>query len=239
MDRTNKVVLSADGANGPIGPIEVIPLRDHLAGNLRPAILLLFGAVGFLLLIACVNVANMLMARAVAREREMVIRFAVGAAHWRILRQLLTESTLLAVTGGALGLIFAYGGAAALVRAAPSDAVGNFLRAARVGIDREVLAFMLLVSVITGIIFGLVPAFNAARTNLAGALKDSSPAATTSIARRRIRSLLMMTEVALALVLLAGAGLLLRSFYSLASVDPGFRPYRMLTFTISLGMISC
>jgi putative ABC transport system permease protein len=200
----------------------------------RLALMILLGAVGFLLLIACGNVANMLLARAAAREREMVIRTAVGAGRWRIVRQLLTESVVLAVAGGALGLIFAYGGTAALLHVIPSDAVGDVLRAARVGIDHEVLGFVLVASVGTGILFGLAPALGALRPDLVGSLKDSLPTATASASRRRIRSMLVVAEVALALVLLTGAGLLMRSFYRLASVDPGFRPDRVLTFTVNL-----
>ena len=235
VDRTNKGVLSVDGANAFVGPFAVVPLHDHLVGSVRLALMMLFGAVGFLLLIACGNVANMLLARAAARDREIVIRTAVGAGRGRIVRQLLTESLVLAAVGGGLGLIFACVGTPALVRAAASDAVGEILRAARVGIDREVLGFTLLASVITAILFGMAPALSSARTGVVGSLKDYSPTAAAGVSRRRIRSLLVVTEIALALVMLTGAGLLMRSFHRLVSIDPGFRPEGVLTFTITLG----
>jgi putative ABC transport system permease protein len=207
--------------------VQINRLLDHKVGNVRRALWILLGAVSFVLLIACANVANLLLARAAAREKEMALRAALGAGRWRITRQLLTESGLLALLGAATGLLFAKGG----LRVVAALAGENMPRAAEIGLDPRVLLFSGLVAVFTGILFGLAPAWHASRVDLQGTLKESGRGATSS--RTRLRQGLVIAEVALTFVLLVGAGLLLLSFHRLLKVNPGFVVDRVLTFRLN------
>ena len=205
----------------------IIPLKDNIVGDMRPALLVLLGAVGFVLLIACVNVANLLLARSTARQREFSVRAALGAGQIRILRQLLTESVLLSALGGGFGLILARWGIAAALVAVPETVP----RAEEIGIDFRVLLFTILVSVLTGIMFGLLPAIRMSRTDISGSLKDSGRA--ISGPRTRMQSALVMGEMAMALVLLVGAGLMCRTLVQLWKVDPGFDPSNLSRFAVT------
>jgi putative ABC transport system permease protein len=202
-----------------------VPLRDHLAGSVGPALWLLFGAVGMVLLIACANVANLLLARASARRREFAIRQALGASAGRVLRQLLTESVLLSLMAGALGVLIANWSVALLIGLAPTDVP----LMADLAIDQRVLAFSVLVSIVTGLVFGIVPARQAARTDPQDILRESSRSATASRHVHYWRHALVIAEFALALSLLIGASLLLRSFAHLYAIDPGFEANGLLT----------
>ena len=210
--------------------VRVVPLRDQLAGEIRPALLVLLAAVGFVLLIACVNVANLLLARAAGRHKEIAIRSSIGAGRRRIIRQLLTESLLLALLGGALGLLLSRACLRALVALSPPNLAG----VGQAGLDLPVLAFTLAVTVLTGVVFGLVPALEASRVNLSGALNESSRGNAGSRRGRRLRDALVVAEVGLALVLLVGAGLMIRSFLRLQAVDPGFDAKGLLTMRVHL-----
>jgi putative ABC transport system permease protein len=210
---------------------EILPLREQLVGNVRPALLILLGAVGFVLLIACANVANLLLSRAAAREKEIVLRTALGARRIRVVRQLLAESLLLAGLGSLLGLAFAWWGLRALVAISPRDIVDL----QGVGLDLPVLALTLIVSLATGLLFGLAPALESTRLNLGDALKEGGKGAAGQDARsRRLRGALVIAEVALALVLLAGAGLLVKSFFRLQAIDTGFDTGNVLTMVLRL-----
>ena len=207
----------------------VVSLHDHLVGNSNTMLWLLFGAVVFVLLIACANVANLLLASAAARSKEMAIRAALGASRMRVLRQLLTESALLALAGGALGLLLAFFGVAAITSFLPPD----FPRLREIGIDWRVLGFTLLVSMVTALLFGFAPALHLARTDVQEAMKETGRGTAGSVRRSRLRHALIIAEVALSVVLLAGAGLLFRSFLQLQSVNTGFTPQQVLTARLS------
>ena len=209
--------------------LAVASLREKGTGNVRPALLVLFGAVGFVLLIACANVANLLLARAAGRSREVAVRTALGAQRGRIVRQLLTESVVLAVGGGLLGLGLAWFGVSALGAFDPAGVPGE-----TISIDAPVLVFALALSVATGLLFGLAPALQAAGTGLQGTLREGGRGAAGDRGAQTVRRVLIVAEVALALVLLAGAGLLMKSFARLQDVNPGFDPRNVLTANVAL-----
>jgi predicted permease len=210
-------------ANKGLG-VNVVPFQLQRTGsNVRLALWILFGAVVFVLLIACSNVANLMLARGIAREREMAIRMALGAGRMRLIRQLLTESSLLALLAGAVGLFIARFGIQALLSFSPP----NIPHLDSIAIDAKVLAFTTIVSLLTGMLFGLAPALKVSQAQPGEALKEGR-SASGGISGRRLRGLLVITEFSLAVLLLAGAGLLLRSFMQLQAVDPGFDPSRVL-----------
>jgi predicted permease len=219
---------------GPKDSFGVTSLRDSIIGDARSSLFVLIGAVSFVLLIACANVANLLLVRATGRKREFAIRSAMGAGRARIIRQLLTESILLSVAGGVLGLILGFVGVRALLTLSPGDIPRIGENGAAVGIDWRVLLFTLGISVLTGIIFGLFPAIGAARPDLNSTLKESSNRSGTGFRQSKARSLLVISEVSLALVLLIGAALLIRSYITLRDVNPGFNPHNVLTMEMSL-----
>src|SRR5215212_1064578 len=210
---------------------EVIPLREQMVGNVRPALWVLLGSVGLVLLIACANVANLLLSRVAAREKEIALRTALGARRMRVIRQLLTESLLLSLVGSALGLLVAWWGIGALVAISPRDLVNL----QNVGINTMVLAWTLGVTLLTSILFGIAPALEATRLNLNDALKEGGKGADAQGSRsRRLRGALVVGEVALALMLLAGAGLLVKSFAQLRKIDTGFETENVLTMVLRL-----
>ncbi|HEX5736626.1 MAG TPA: ABC transporter permease [Blastocatellia bacterium] len=211
-------------------PVAVVGLQEQLVGAVRPALLILLGAVGFVLLIACANVANLLLVRASLREKEMAIRAALGASRARLIRQLLTESLLLATASAAVGLLLALWGIDLLVAAGPD----NIPRLDEIRIDGNALLFTICVTMLTGLTFGLAPALQASKLDLNQSLKEGARSSSAASARGRLRKALVVSEVALALVLLVGAGLLIKSFYRLQQVDPGFNPEGVLTFKVSL-----
>ena len=207
---------------------KVTPLKEQMIGHFRPLLLVLLAAVGFVLLIACVNVANLLLARAASRTREFAVRAALGASQARVVRQLLTESILLAVAGGGLGLYLASWGTRAALGVLPSA----LPRGEQVGVDGHVLIFTAAISLLAGIFFGLTPALKSSRPDLHDTLKQGGRG--TSGTRQRMQSVFVVAEIALALVLLIGAGLTIRSLAKLWGVDPGFNPHNVLTFGLSL-----
>ena len=210
--------------------LESIPLLEDSVINVRPTLLVLMGAVGFVLLIACANVANLLLARGASRQKEVTIRMVLGASRARLLRQFLAESLLLASAGGALGVLIAGAG----VKLLSSTNLENIPRAAQVGIDGWTLGFTLALSLFTGIAFGIIPAFRASGALLMDSLKEAGRGSSESLRRNRFRSVLVVGEIAVALVLMAGAGLLLRSFVRLGGVNPGFNSHGLLTMHIAL-----
>jgi putative ABC transport system permease protein len=210
------------------------PLRDAVIGDARKGLLLLFGAVGFVLLIACANVANLLLARANIRKREIAIRSALGAGRGRLIGQLLTESVLLSIAGGVLGLILGFLGVRWLLSINPGDIPRIGENGAGVGLDWRVLAFTLLAAVITGILFGLVPALSSSRSDLSVTLRESGSRTGSGVRHNKMRSILVVTEMALALILLVGAALLIRTFANLRGVQPGFNAKNVLTMDMSL-----
>lgn len=209
---------------------DLLSLSELAAGAVRPMLLILLAAVALVLLIACANLATMLLARAAAQERELAIRVALGAGRWNLIRQMLTESLLLAVVGSGLGVLLAVWGVEILKRIGAQTVP----RLQEVGIDGTVLSVTLVVTVLTGILFGLVPALTTARPRLGEALKEGGRGSTDGARRNFMRHVLVVSEVALALVLLAGAGLLIKSFVALQQVDPGFNPSHVLTMELSL-----
>jgi len=208
----------------------VLSLHDQAVGRVRPALVLLLAGVGFVLLMACVNVANLLLARSVARQKEIAVRTALGAGRSRLLAQMLAESLLLAAAGGLLGLIFVWGGVRLLVRIAPPE----IPRLNEIHPDFTILLFTGLVSLAAGVLVGVAPALAAGRGDVQGALKDTSRGIAGGVLRQRLRAALVVGEVALAVVLTVGAGLLLHSFVTLLSVDPGLRPDHLLTMQIQV-----
>jgi predicted permease len=216
------------------GNFGVRPLRDSIIGDARRSLMVLLGAVALVLLIACANVANLLLVRATGRKREFAIRSALGAKRSRIIRQLLTESVMLALTGGILGLILGFMGVRALLAISPAGLPRVGEDGSAIGLDWRVLAFTLAVSCVTGILFGLFPAFSVSRTDLNSALKDSSNRAGTGIRHGRVRATLVVSEVLLAVVLLIGSALLIRTFVALHAVNPGFDSHNVITMEMSL-----
>ena len=203
----------------------LITMHDDLVKDIRLSLLVLLAAVAFVLLIACANVANLLLARAASRQKEIAIRTAVGASRFRIIRQLLTESLLLSIVGGAAGLLLALWGVDLLLAASP----GNIPRLKEVTLDGRVLGFTMMVSMMTGLIFGIAPALGASNPDLNEVLKEGGRSGTEGARRARLRSLLVVSEVAICLVLLIGAGLLIKSFTHLREINPGFNPNNVLT----------
>jgi predicted permease len=214
-------------SNGGMG-VTTIPLLQDLVGNRKPTLLILLGAVGFVLLIACVNVANLLLARATGRARELAIRLALGATRGRIIRQLLTESVLVAFAGGALGLLIAAWGTGAMLKLLPEA----LPRMDEIGVDGHVLAFTLGASLLAGILFGLAPALKISRTDVQASLKEGGRSLVRT--RNRAQGVLVVAEMAMALVLLVGAGLMIRSVAQLWHVKPGFDPHNVVEFGIAL-----
>ena len=219
---------------GPNNGFTVEPIRNVLVSNVRSSLLVLGGAVSFVLLIACANVANLLLARATGRRREIAIRSAIGGSRWRIVRQLLTESVVLSLAGGLFGLCFGWLGIRALlsVNTAGLPRVGT--DGSLVGLDWRVLTFTLAVSIATGVLFGLIPALQSSKADLTTTLKESSGRSGTGFRQNKARSILVVTEVALALVLLIGSALLIRTAVALARVDPGFDVSNVITMRMSL-----
>lgn len=219
---------------GPNQSFGVEPLREVLVRGVRTLLWVLLGAVSFVLLIACANVANLLLARATVRKREIAIRAAVGAGRGRIVRQLLTESVVLSTTGGLLGLVIGFVGIRAILRINPGNIPRVGLQGAEVSLDLYVVLFTLAVSFITGLLFGLIPALQATRTDLSGTIKESTGRGGTSFRHNKARSMLVIVETALALILLVGAALLVRTFAALRAVNPGFDSHNVLTLRMSL-----
>ncbi|HEY6229658.1 MAG TPA: ABC transporter permease [Pyrinomonadaceae bacterium] len=208
----------------------VEPTLEALVGDIRPALLILLGAVGCVLLIACANVANLLLVRAMSRHKEMAIRAALGASRMRVVRQLLTESVVLSLAGGTLGLVLAVWWSDLLIALGKQ----NIPRALQVGLDWRVLTFTLAVSVLTGIAFGLVPALHSSKTELTESLKEGGRATGEGARRNRTRGVLVVAELAIAVVLLVGAGLLIQSLWRLRNVSPGFQSQNLLTFVVGI-----
>jgi putative ABC transport system permease protein len=232
-----QVELNALAKSLPVGSLErgtemvaeILPLKDLLVGKIRKSLLIFLGAVAFVLLIACANVANLQLMRGSSRRQEIAVRTALGARRGRLIRQLLTESTLLSLGGAAVGILFAIVGAPALLSLAP---IGSVPRIEEIHIDGWVLAFALGLGIFTVILFGLVPAFQATGRELLDFLGQSGRAITGR--RESLRSVLVVSEIALALVLLSGAGLMLKSFLRMRAVSPGFRSDNILTMTVDL-----
>lgn len=227
LDRVMRSLAEAYPANNKGHGAKIIRLKERLVGDVEPVLLMLFAAVGLVLLIACVNVSNLMLARATGRTREFAIRGALGASRWRLLRQSLVESTLLALVGGAAGLLLAAWGTTAAIKSLPTA----LPRQEEIQLDVRVLLFTLGLSLLTGIIAGVVPAFRTSRSRFTEALKESGRGASTS--RARAQGIFVVAEMAMALVLLISAGLLIRSLNALWNVDPGFNPDKVMSFSVT------
>jgi putative ABC transport system permease protein len=210
--------------------VTVTPLKEKVVGKVETPLLVLLGAVGFVLLIACANVAHMLLARSAARQKEIAVRTALGAGRARVIRQFLTENLLLAGIGALFGLLLAYWGTRALIALSPA----SIPRVDSVSIDFRVVLFLLGVTLLTSVAFGIAPAMQASNVNLSDTLKEGGRGGSDGIRRNRLRSFLVASEFALALMLLIGAGLMIRSFYALQAVDPGFSPHNVLSMVVSV-----
>jgi putative ABC transport system permease protein len=219
---------------GPRESATAVPLRDTVVSGVRSALLILLGAVGFVLLIACANVANLLLARATLRKRELAIRASIGAGRWRIVSQLLTESLLLSLMGGALGLVIGFFGLRALLAINPVNLPRIGEHGAEITLDSRVLLYTLLVSLFTATLFGLIPASSATREDLNATLRNSGARSGGGFRQNKTRSILVVTEMALALILLVGAALMIRTFEALRSVRPGFDRHNVLTMQMAL-----
>ena len=219
---------------GPQDGFTAVSLREARVGDARTSLLVLLGAVGFVLLIACANVANLLLVRATIRRREIAVRAALGAGRRRIISQLLTESVLLSLVGGAFGLVLGYSGVHALLAMNPGDIPRIGEHGADVTMDWRVLGFTFAISVLTGLLFGLIPALSASRSDLSVTLRESGARSGSGLRQNKARSLLVVTEMALALILLVGAALLIRTFAALRGVNPGFSTHNVLTMNMSI-----
>ena len=224
------IVRALPNPNQVKRPVFLVSMRDQIVGKVRGALGVLFGCVGLVLLLACLNIANLVLARANARQRETAIRLALGAGRWRLVRQILTESVMLSLLGGALGVLVGIIGLRLLVVLAP----GDLPRLAGVGVDAWVLGFAFLISVVTGILCGLAPALEMTSADLSHTINEGSRGGSTGVERRRLRATLVCGEVAISLVLLVGAGLLLRSFWQMQGVSWGFNAARLVSMRVGL-----
>jgi putative ABC transport system permease protein len=230
MDTINQRLAQSYVETNTGWSVRVINLQERLVGAMRKSLLVLLGAVAFVLLIACANVANLLLARATGRQKEIALRAALGASRWRIIRQLLTESLMLSVIGGGIGLMLSVWLTKLLVSISPA----NTPRFDEIRPDARVIAFTLGITVVTGIIFGLAPALQASRFDLSGGLKEGGRTGSGGSRNKRLRSLMMVSEIALSFMLLVGAGLLIKSFVRLREVSPGFTSDNVLTMRVSV-----
>lgn len=218
----------------PLTAIEVVPLQQQLVSSVRLTVLVLWGAVGLVMLVACVNVASLFISRTLARQREMAVRAAVGARRWQLIKQLLTESVIVGLAGGACGFVIALWARRALASVAPAGFTTSVYELNNIRLDWRVFAFTFVLSVLTGVVFGLAPALTASKPDLIKVLRQSRSYGFMSFGLRSLRGWLVVAELALAVVLLVGAGLLVRSFNKLTAVDLGFDPKNVLTLRVSL-----
>ena len=216
------------------GGFAVEPLRDSIVSGVKSSLLVLLGAVGLVLLIACANVANLLLVRATVRKREFAIRTALGSTRTRIIRQLLTESVMLSLAGAVLGVALGFAGGKALLAVSPAGLPRIGENGASVGLDWRVLGFTLVVAFFTGILFGIFPALSTSKTDLNASLKESSNRSGTGFRQGKARALFVISEVSLALVLLVGSALLIRTYMALRAVNPGFDAHQVLTMSMAL-----